>query len=145
VTTYTLPDFKARPKARPISGKGRMFVPREYQDWKASIRAYLAVAFAPVPTLEPVAIAIELHGPNRPRGDLDNLAGGILDAIQPPRARGDVRAQRDLEAVATLEERMLAAPGCLIGDDRQVIELSIRWVKAKRRAIVIGMEERKTA
>lgn len=138
---FILPGFKARPKARPISGKGRMFVPRDYLEWKASLRAILASRYAPVPTLAMVAIAIELHGPNKPRGDLDNLAGGILDAIQPPRARGDVRAQRQLEEAASLAERMGAAPGCLIGDDKQVIDLAIRWVRARKRTVVIRLEE----
>ncbi|MNX66849.1 Endodeoxyribonuclease RusA [compost metagenome] len=138
---YELKGFTARAKARPISGKGRMFMPRPYQEWKAHVREALATLYAPVPTLSPVAIAIEIHSPSRPRGDLDNLAGGLLDAIQPPRAKGDVRAQRQLEAEASIEERMQAAPGSLIGDDRQVIALSIRWVQSKRRMIVLIVEE----
>lgn len=138
---YELKGFTARAKARPISGKGRMFVPRPYQEWKACVREALATSYAPVPTLSLVAVAIEIHSPTRPRGDLDNLAGGLLDAIQPPRAKGDVRAQRQLEAEASIEERMQAAPGSLIGDDRQVVALSIRWIRSKRRMIVLMVEE----
>jgi Holliday junction resolvase RusA-like endonuclease len=118
-----------------------MFVPREYQAWKASIREALARSYHPLATIATVSIDIELHGPNRPRGDLDNLAGGLLDAIQPPRAKGDVRAQRALEDASSIEERMASAPGCLIGDDKQVTALSIRWVRSKRRAIVLKLEE----
>lgn len=141
MTVYTLRGFKAKPKARPLSGKGRMFVPREYQTWKASIRNELASAYQPVPVLGAVAICIELHAPNKPRGDLDNLAGGILDAIQPPRAKGDVRAQRVLEAETTLEERLAGAPGVLIADDKQVVALSIRWVPNRNRSIVLHVNE----
>ncbi len=141
MTTYTLPGFKARPKARPISGKGRMYVPREYQQWKGEIRAFLAVTYAPIPTQAPVSVAIELHGPNRPRGDLDNLAGGLLDAIQPPRAKGDVRAQHQLEASVSLEDRLAAATGTLIADDKQVVRLSIAWIKSRKRAIILRLEE----
>lgn len=138
--SYELPDFKAKPKARPISGKGRMFVPKTYQDWKAEVRRRLADAYAPVPTLAAVAINIEIQAPNKPRGDLDNLAGGILDAIQPPRAKGDVRAQRSLEAVTSLEERLVAAPGALIADDKQVVRLGIAWIKSHRRRITIAID-----
>jgi hypothetical protein len=138
--TYALPGLKAKPKARPLSGKGRMFVPREYLAWKQEFRDRLASAYQPVPSLGPVAIDIELHGPARPRGDLDNLAGAILDAIQPPRARGDVRAQRVLEAAHSLEERLAAAPGVLIADDKQVHALSVAWVKNRQRAIVLHLK-----
>ena len=141
MAVYTLRGFKAKPKARPLSGNGRMFVPREYQAWKASIRHELASVYQPVPILGAVNIGIELHAPNKPRGDLDNLAGGILDAIQPPRAKGDVRAQRALEAGTTLHERLAAAPGSLIADDKQVVALSIRWVPNRHRRIILHVKE----
>lgn len=137
---YTIP-IKLMPKKRPQAGKGRMFMPRDYQDWKQAVRDKLA-AFAPTPTLAPVAIGVEIHSPSRPRGDVDNVLGALLDAIQPPRARGDVRAQRLLEKALTIEERMAMAPGCLIGDDAQVKEiLYFRWVKAKEYSVTIRLEE----
>lgn len=138
---YTLPNFRAKPKARPRTGKGRVFVPKEYVAWKDSVRRYLGETYRPKPVLGPCAIEIELYCPNKPRGDLDNLAGGLLDAIQPPRARGDVRAQRALEARTTIEERLAAAPGALIADDKQVVALSIRWVPNRNRSIVLHVSE----
>jgi Holliday junction resolvase RusA-like endonuclease len=52
-----------------------------------------------------------------------------------------VRAQRALEKVVSIEDRLQGAPGCLIADDKQVVSLSIRWVKSKTRSIVIKIEE----
>lgn len=141
MTTFVLPGFKAKPKARPYNGKGRMFMPREYTDWKASVRRYLAETYAPEPLLTPCTIDIEIRAPSKPRGDLDNLAGGLLDAIQPPRARGDLRAQHALEARTSLRERLTAAPGALIADDKQVVRLGIAWVESKARSILIRLAE----
>jgi Holliday junction resolvase RusA-like endonuclease len=129
------------PKKRPSSHGRQVFMPREYQQWKQTVRDALAV-FAPVPTLAPVAIGVEIRGPSRGRGDVDNLIGALMDAIQPPRARGDVRAQRFLEAALTIEERLAMSPGCLIGDDAQVKEiLYFRWVKAREYSVTIRLEE----
>jgi len=140
VPEYTIPG-KLMPKKRPQAGKGRVFMPRDYQIWKQAVRDELA-AFAPTPTLAPVAIGVEIRGPSRGRGDVDNLIGALMDAIQPPRARGDVRAQRILEAALTIEERMAMSPGCLIGDDSQIKEiLYFRWRKAKEYAVTIRLEE----
>lgn len=137
---YTIP-CKLMPKKRPSTHGRQVYVPREYQQWKQMVRDALAV-FAPTPTLAPVAIGVEVRGPSRGRGDVDNLLSGLLDAIQPPRARGDVRAQRALEQALTIEERMAMAPGCLIGDDAQVKEiLYFRWVKAKEYSVTIRLEE----
>ena len=143
--TYVLTGIKPRPKARPLAGRGKMFMPEDYQTWKETVRNFLAGAYAPQAIHGACVIDIELHAPYKPRGDLDNLAGGILDAIQPPRARGDVRAQRALEKAVSIEDRLSGASGCLIADDKQVVSLSIRWVKSKTRAIVIRVEEIKAS
>lgn len=140
---YIIQGIKPMPKKRPQSGKGRTFMPREYQQWKQAVRDYLAAFYSPAPTLAPVALGVEFRGPSRPRGDLDNLLGGLMDALQPPRAKGDVRAQRALEQSVSLEDRLAMAPGCLYGDDRQVVEiLGLKWVKAKKPEIVLRIEER---
>jgi Holliday junction resolvase RusA-like endonuclease len=137
---YTIP-IKLMPKKRPSSHGRQVFMPREYQQWKQTVRDALAV-FAPVPTLTPVNIGVEVRGPSRNRGDVDNLLGGLMDAIQPPSARGDVRAQRVLKQMLTIEERMAMAPGCLIGDDGQVKDiLYFRWRKAKEYSVTIRLEE----
>lgn len=141
MATFILPGFKAKPKARPVSGKGRMFMPRAYTDWKASVRRYLAEAYAPKPLVTPCTIDIEIRAPSKPRGDLDNLAGGLLDAIQPPRARGDLRAQHVLEAQTSLQERLTAAQGSLIADDKQVVRLSITWIECEARSITIRLAD----
>lgn len=43
-------------------------------------------------------------------------------------AAGEVRAQRALEELLSLEGRLAPALGSLIASDKQVVELSIRWV-----------------
>lgn len=138
---YEIHGIKLKPKARP-RGNGRvMFMPPEYMQWKGEVRRYLADHYKPAPLLGPVGLSVEVHGPNRPRGDMDNLIGGLMDALQPPRAKGDVRAQRQLEAVTTIEERLAASPGCLYGDDAQVVALSIRWVKGRKRLVVLEVQD----
>lgn len=128
------------PKKRPISGKGRMYVPRDYTDYKQQIREALA-RYEPIPILGPYRIDIAFHGPNKPRGDIDNLGAAINDAIQPPHARGDVRAQRDLDAAMTIQEQLDRAPGCLIADDKHNTDFRSHWVKDKVRQIKITIEE----
>lgn len=136
---YELPGFKPMPKKRP---QGRTFhMPKDYLAWKQALRDELATRYNPLPVFGPVLLHIEIYAPNRPRGDRDNLAGGIMDALQPPRARGDVRAQRALEALTTIEERLEMAPGCLYADDAQVDDLRVRWVKSKERRLVIHLRE----
>lgn len=137
---YVLNGFAPKPKARPRSGKGRMFVPKEYTIWKHWLRQALA-EFNPVPITGPLALGLEIRGPNRPRGDMDNLLGGVMDALQPP-VSGDLRAQREYKATVPLELRLADAPGVLYADDSQVQEiLFVRWRKHKHKALVITIEE----
>lgn len=77
-------DFELRvplmSKARPRSprGGGRPYMPKAYMAWKADVRAILA-EWWDVPPLERVCcLCLVFRGPAR--GDLDNLAGAVLDA-----------------------------------------------------------------
>lgn len=77
-------DFELRvplmSKARPRSprGGGRPYMPKAYMQWKADVRAILAEWWA-IPPLEQVnCLCLVFRGPAR--GDLDNLAGAVLDA-----------------------------------------------------------------
>lgn len=67
---------KARPRSAP--GGGRPYMPAAYMQWKANVRAILAEWWT-VPPLEQVnCLVLVFRGPAR--GDLDNLAGAVLDA-----------------------------------------------------------------
>jgi Holliday junction resolvase RusA-like endonuclease len=66
------------PKARPRHNGSQSYLPSGYRDWKASAIAELRCQYqqSPIPKAE---IAITIVG--SARGDLDNLAGAILDAL----------------------------------------------------------------
>lgn len=72
-------DGKITPKARPRLGGGRAYLPSNYRLWKNDAIAQL---FAQKKGLQPISkcqIEIEIGG--KQRGDCDNIAGSILDAL----------------------------------------------------------------
>lgn len=77
-------DFELRvplmSKARPRSprGGGRPYMPRAYMDWKANVRAILAEWWTIEPLDDVRCLCLSFRGPAR--GDLDNMAGAVLDA-----------------------------------------------------------------
>lgn len=70
---------KITPKARPRVSKGHAYLPQRYRLWKESAIAELQSQWR----LEPLSKAkIEIiFGAKGQRGDLDNLAGSVLDAL----------------------------------------------------------------
>lgn len=93
--------YPGKPKARPrVTRTGHAFMPKPYMDWKELVRGFLkdscrAVHFdGPVRCdmvfhKEHIRLVIEkIDGDQQYiRGDIDNLAGGLMDAIQP--AKGE--------------------------------------------------------
>ena len=77
-------DFELRvplmSKARPRSprGGGRPYMPKGYMDWKANVRAILAEWWTIEPIEQVGCLCLSVRGPAR--GDLDNMAGAVLDA-----------------------------------------------------------------
>jgi Holliday junction resolvase RusA-like endonuclease len=77
-------DFELRvplmSKARPRSprGGGRPYMPKAYMQWKATVRALLAEWWTIPPLADVRCLVLVFRGPAR--GDLDNLAGALLDA-----------------------------------------------------------------
>jgi Holliday junction resolvase RusA-like endonuclease len=67
-------------KARPRSprGGGRPYMPKAYMDWKANVRAILGEWWTIPPLPKVSALVLVFRGPAR--GDLDNLAGAVLDS-----------------------------------------------------------------
>lgn len=112
--TLTLRLDSVKPKARPRFYNGRALLPEAYRDWKSDavkrLRKQVKPDFA---TIDKAAILVDLQGAIR--GDLDNLAGGILDAL--------VQAE-------------------ILKDDRLscVSELHIRHTPAKTRAVLICIQ-----
>ncbi len=68
------------PKARPRFSGRRAHLPPRYRDWKAQAIAQILAQYEG-PPIARAAIEIKFYGPLR--GDLDNLAGAVLDALVP--------------------------------------------------------------
>lgn len=67
------------PKARPRFKNGRAYLPQSYRDWMQDAVSELLLQARPVtPINYPVEVEIVI---NTQRGDLDNLAGAVLDAL----------------------------------------------------------------
>jgi Holliday junction resolvase RusA-like endonuclease len=67
---------KARPRSVP--GGGRPYMPPAYMKWKANLRGQMGEWWT-LPPLERVTVlCMTFSGPAR--GDLDNLAGAVLDS-----------------------------------------------------------------
>lgn len=80
---YLIPNMKPKPKARPRVTSRNTYMPHDYQAWRSEIRECLRYYAG---WADPIDYRFNLvlifRSPNRPRGDSDNLLGGILDAIQ---------------------------------------------------------------
>lgn len=67
------------PKARPRFKNGRAYLPQNYRDWMQDTVSELLLQPRPVAPIDyPVEVEIMI---NAQRGDLDNLAGAVLDAL----------------------------------------------------------------
>ena len=75
---YTLTG-KVVPKARPRFGGGRAYLPQRYRDWKDKAIAELLSQTRPIEPISKAEVSIDLFGSHR--GDLDNLAGSVLDSL----------------------------------------------------------------
>jgi len=69
---------KARPRGTPT---GRHYLPQNYRDWKQSAIWELRQQHHGEPIAVPVQVEITLTGKHSRRGDADNIAGAILDAM----------------------------------------------------------------
>jgi Holliday junction resolvase RusA-like endonuclease len=80
---FTL-DGAVTPKARPrVTDKGT-YLPSKYRNWRTFANFSLleqSRTFGITQPLEGVAVQIDLMGKHPVRGDLDNIAGSILDAL----------------------------------------------------------------
>ena len=68
------------PKARPRAWNGRNLTPERYRNWKRDAISLLRPQYLWAP-LSGVAVSIQLIGKHSRRGDADNIAGAILDAL----------------------------------------------------------------
>jgi Holliday junction resolvase RusA-like endonuclease len=74
-------EGRVTPKARPRVTRNGTYFPRRYQDWRQSAQAQILAqvsdrSWLPIPR---AAVKVQLQGAHR--GDLDNLAGAVLDAL----------------------------------------------------------------
>lgn len=113
--------FPAKPKARPRhdSRSGRTHMPADYMDWKDKVVAYLRLTGqTKQPFTGNVRVSMVIGGGqvevlilpamiSRPKGvggDLDNLAAGVLDAIQDAGLFPNDRNVMELSAIFESEE-----------------------------------------
>ena len=117
---YTLIG-KVTPKARPRFGSGRAYLPQKYRDWKDNAIIELLSQSGQTEPIARAEISIELFGGHR--GDLDNLAGSVLDAL----VQSGILLDDRLSVVSKLSIAHQAAkiPSCAI----DVVELSRTNVK----------------
>lgn len=79
LTLPIAPMSKARPRF--VHG-GHAFLPARYRTWLDEAKRLAALAWRGRDVLDgALTVELEFRGPKRPAGDLDNLAGGILDAL----------------------------------------------------------------
>jgi len=67
------------PKARPRFSAGHTYLPAKYRDWKTQAIEALRAQRGELPTLSKAAVTIVIY--NQARGDIDNIAGAVLDAL----------------------------------------------------------------
>ena len=95
------------PKARPRVTRHGTFIPKKYRAWKlGAIAEFKRQWGARAAITEPVAISISLRGKHSRRGDLDNIAGAILDALQD----AEVLRNDNSKAVPSLSIRLAHDP-----------------------------------
>lgn len=71
-------EGKIIPKKRPRHNGNHSFLPNAYRDWKNAAALLLRSQYNQK-TIEKASITIKIYGDKR--GDLDNLAGAVLDAL----------------------------------------------------------------
>jgi len=70
------------PKARPRhSRSGHSYMPQNYRESQARILTTMVSQGIPAAPLEQCCVSIDLIGKHSRRGDSDNIAGSILDAL----------------------------------------------------------------
>lgn len=71
----------ARVKPRPrTTHTGHVYMPPDYQSWKRTVAGKVAFALPGCPLFRTGPVRLELHVFTL-RGDVDNLAGGIMDSF----------------------------------------------------------------
>lgn len=117
---YTLTG-KVTPKARPRFGGGRAYLPQKYRDWKDNAIVELLSQSGQTGQIMRAEISIDLFGAHR--GDLDNLAGSVLDAL----VQSGILLDDRLSVVSKLSiaHHTSRTPSCAI----DIVELSRTNVK----------------
>ena len=70
---------KITPKARPRLGRGGVHLPANYREWKNKAILELLAQSRLLEPMSKAQVSIAIGGGQR--GDLDNIAGAILDAL----------------------------------------------------------------
>lgn len=90
------------PKARARTTANGTYHPHRYTDWKKSAIADISSQYDGQP-LEKASVSIQLTGKHSRRGDADNVAGSILDALVQARVLVDDNMKRVPSLAFSLE------------------------------------------
>lgn len=92
---------------------GRAYHDSAYTFWQHGAREALVREYGvPVPYDRPFGVRITLWLLGRGRCDLDNLAAGVMDAFQPPGAKGHQGDVRLYPGVLWTDDRWLREMAC---------------------------------
>lgn len=81
VLTIRSDGFPARVKPRPRTTQtGHIYMPADYMTWKRQIAGRVALALSGCPVWRQDRLSLELWFWTG-KGDVDNLAGGVMDAL----------------------------------------------------------------
>ena len=83
-TIPIVPKSKARPRS--FQGQKVPYMDPIYKQWKRDVWSLASEFWTQDPLKKCKAIIVIFHGPAR--GDLDNLLGGVLDALTSVKAKG---------------------------------------------------------
>lgn len=97
--TLWLPG-KVSPKARPRVSNGQAYLPSFYREWKRAAVLEILCQLRERAALPLARANVEIALTGKHQGDLDNLAGGILDAL--------------VEAQVITDDRLSCLPKLLI-------------------------------
>ncbi len=95
--SFTLP-WRTMPKARPRVTKNNTYMPPKYAQWKKDVAEYIGIQYPRTQLVRPLSLVVNFGSEETyvelveydtdfkrskyVRGDIDNLLGGLMDALQ---------------------------------------------------------------
>lgn len=125
---YSIPIApKSKPRAQVGQKRAYYGGKTGYKAWQASVMALLCERYGvPTPISGPFKVTIVFYLPSRGGCDLDNLAAGLMDALQPPGAKGHQGDPSLYPGVLWTDDRWLRGMRC---EMRPAPESEQSWIE----------------